>query len=349
MKTLAIISHKGGSGKTSSSVMLAEEFARRGLRVVLVDADRQRSAGLLVGIEQPDGTVQQTANPKLRYFCSSGIPLRELPARASELQGQFDLLVIDTPSLDDPLARAWLQFTQYVLLTLPVEPISIRTLEGADAALEQAARLNQRIQAVGLLPTIFDEHDSTQRQLMSELVARRSGDVLSPAIPLDPGLAHRAEQKAERRSEPAEGTRRAYQATADYLAGAMELSAAGMEKLGVRGAEPGARTPQKSPITRPAPITPKPRQGPVRPQPVQAPLVRPSGFPRTALVAGLAVVALLVVLIGVLLGGKLGVLKAGADPGKPRNTLAAVTGAKVPDPSLRPARRAPAPPRRTSR
>src|SRR5579862_5067348 len=120
MKTLAIISHKGGAGKTSSAVMIAEELARRGARVVLVDADRQRGAGLLLNIDQPTGYVQQTRNPRLRYFCAASASLREIPAKADELAGLFDAAVVDTPSLDDPLARAWIQLSTDVLMVIPV-------------------------------------------------------------------------------------------------------------------------------------------------------------------------------------------------------------------------------------
>src|SRR5262249_31106157 len=95
MKTLSIGSHKGGSGKTSSSVMLAEERATRGLRVTLVDADGQNGAGLLLGIEQAAGHVQQTRIPRLRYFSCAGLPLRELPARARDFDGLFDVAVVD--------------------------------------------------------------------------------------------------------------------------------------------------------------------------------------------------------------------------------------------------------------
>lgn len=228
MKSLAIISHKGGAGKTCSAVMLAEECARRGARTVLVDADRQRGAGLMLGIDQPNGSVQQTRNPKLRYLCSSGIPLREVPTRASDLLGLFDVAVIDTPSLDDPLARAWLKYATHVLMVIPVEPISVRTLDGAEAALEQVARLNGAIQRVGTLPTIFDEADSTQRSLLSELASRLGDDLLQPPIPTDLGLTHRAEQKEERRTEASEITRHAYQTIAAGI----------LSRMGVEGLAP---------------------------------------------------------------------------------------------------------------
>jgi chromosome partitioning protein len=223
MKTLAIISHKGGAGKTSSAVMLAEDLARRGLRVVLVDADRQRGAGLLLGIEQATGLVQQTRNPKLRYFCSSQMPLREIPAKAQELAGNFEVAVVDTPSLDDPLARGWIQLSTDVLMVMPVEPVSLKTLESADTVVENLLRLNERIRVVGVLPALFDEGDATQRQLLMELRSRRP-DGLLPAIPFDAGMVHRAEQRAERRTEPSDTTRAAYAVVGDVLVQAMMLN-----------------------------------------------------------------------------------------------------------------------------
>jgi cellulose biosynthesis protein BcsQ len=204
--------------------MLAEDFARRGMRVLLVDADRHRGAGLLLGIEQASGQVQQTRDPKLRYFCSSGMPLRELPAKAEELAGLFDLAVVDTPSLDDPLAKSWIQLSTEVLMVIPVEPISVRTLDGADTALETISRLNPKIRMLGILPTMFDETDATQRTLMLELRACRSDDLLDAIIPMDAGLVHRAEQKTERRTEASDATRAAYKTVGDLLAKSLQLT-----------------------------------------------------------------------------------------------------------------------------
>ena len=224
MKRLAIISHKGGAGKTTSAVMLAEDFARRGARVVLVDADRQRGAGLLLGIEDATGAVQQTRNPRLRYFCSSAMPLREIPERAEELAGLFDVAVIDTPSRDDPLAKAWIQLSTDVLFILPVEPLSIRTLESADTLLEGIRRLNPRIRNLGTLPTMFDAADTHQRSLLMEVVSVRPEGLMQTPVPMDNGLVHRAQQKEERRTEPSEETIRAYQAAGDVLAAALGLT-----------------------------------------------------------------------------------------------------------------------------
>ena len=46
MHTIALVSQKGGAGKTTLAVHLATEATRRGLRAILIDLDPQASAGL---------------------------------------------------------------------------------------------------------------------------------------------------------------------------------------------------------------------------------------------------------------------------------------------------------------
>src|SRR6202023_1429916 len=51
--------------------LMGEELARRGQRTLLVDADRQQGAGLLLGIDAPAGCVQRTTVPNLDYLGSA--------------------------------------------------------------------------------------------------------------------------------------------------------------------------------------------------------------------------------------------------------------------------------------
>lgn len=87
MKTLAVMSRKGGAGKTTVAVNLALAARAMGVKAVLADADPLRSAcEVLRGRDEAAGTLFETAASKL-------FALKEACARSGA-----DLLIIDTPA-----------------------------------------------------------------------------------------------------------------------------------------------------------------------------------------------------------------------------------------------------------
>ena len=51
VERIAVISHKGGTGKTTVALNLGAELAASGLRVVLIDCDPQGALGASLGME----------------------------------------------------------------------------------------------------------------------------------------------------------------------------------------------------------------------------------------------------------------------------------------------------------
>ncbi|HTX51074.1 MAG TPA: AAA family ATPase [Caulobacteraceae bacterium] len=110
MRTIAVIARKGGSGKTTVATNLAIAAHRRGLKTVLADSDRQRSAvDVLKGRRQGDGpTIVETESRGLFQL------------QVSSLRAGVEALVIDTPAgEEDELAHAIVLADVSVLVVRP--------------------------------------------------------------------------------------------------------------------------------------------------------------------------------------------------------------------------------------
>lgn len=109
LKIFGVLNQKGGVGKTTLSVNLAGELARRGNRVLLVDADPQGSA--LSWAEARD--------PK-SLFAVVGIPRKTLHKDMEEISKGYDYVVIDGAPRVTELARSAIMASDVVLV--PVQP-----------------------------------------------------------------------------------------------------------------------------------------------------------------------------------------------------------------------------------
>ncbi len=253
MKLIAVISHKGGAGKTTSAVQLAEELARRGQRTLLVDADRQQGAGLLLGIDAPAGCVQRTMVPQLDYLGSARLTDLEIADCFASVANRFDVGVVDTPSLDDALARAWLREAAAALMVLQVDPLTVKTLPSALNTLEVVRAFKPSIQILGLLPTMFDQHEAAHGKLLAELLSRRPEAVFTPVVPQDPGLMHRANR--EDCPPVGDAALQAYQCAVDRILRALDTAAPSvkMPRAAVPSQPPGPQSAR--PVAPQRPVT----------------------------------------------------------------------------------------------
>jgi chromosome partitioning protein len=126
MKTLAVVSQKGGVGKTTLATALAVEATRQGKSAVIFDLDPQASASFWKDTRQsarPDDTLAITAVPAVRLAHV---------LKAAEGAG-CDLAIIDTPPFSKDIAYEAAQRADFVLI--PTRPAVLdamamtRTLE----------------------------------------------------------------------------------------------------------------------------------------------------------------------------------------------------------------------------
>lgn len=109
---VALLNQKGGVGKTTLALHLAGEWARRGKRVVLIDADPQSSA--------LDWSQQRAREGRERLFGVVGLARDTLHSEAPELARSADYVVIDGPPRVASLMRSALLAADLVLI--PVQP-----------------------------------------------------------------------------------------------------------------------------------------------------------------------------------------------------------------------------------
>jgi chromosome partitioning protein len=111
---IALLNQKGGVGKTTLAVNIAAEMARRGERVLLVDADPQGS-GL-------DWQAARQADP---LFPVIGLPKpnlhREIPAH----QASYTQIVIDGPPRVNELARSAIMAAELVIIPVLPSPYDV--------------------------------------------------------------------------------------------------------------------------------------------------------------------------------------------------------------------------------
>ena len=213
-RVLAVVSQKGGVGKTTTSVNLAAAFARRGLKTLIVDTDPQGAVRYGVGLRRGHATygfadylegdrqlrevILPTALPWLRVILAGSVSdsanHTEYQRRVAEtnLLGELlrtarercDIVVVDTPPGLGPVVLRVLQDSQHAIVPLQTEPLALQTTPQILRGIQEMADLNPELTLDGILLTMFEAgHAAAERvaeYVRSHLPANLVFDLMIP-------------------------------------------------------------------------------------------------------------------------------------------------------------------------
>ncbi|HVY44954.1 MAG TPA: ParA family protein, partial [Minicystis sp.] len=206
---------KGGVGKTTISLNLGLAFARAGNRTVILELDAQGSLGLslglsdrarpgiaeiLTGAETLESVLTRTRDPQLHVLCVGRVDpttvsgFEEALARGAvipqiltQLESEFDIVVIDCPAgLGKVITRA-LESATHVLSPLQAEPLALRSVGQLLALIDRIrAEKNPKLTLLGVVLSMFDRTTPASLDVAETLWTKfPDGIILDTIIPRD--------------------------------------------------------------------------------------------------------------------------------------------------------------------
>jgi chromosome partitioning protein len=173
MRVMVFATTKGGAGKTTTALALAVEACLRGLRVVVLDLDRQRSALDWRAVEA------ESTRPDVIGGAAGFATVLE------GLRGAYDLAIVDTPGRESTLTREALLCAD--LAVIPCQPSALDLwAAGETIAVARAARGLRPGLTVRSLVTRADARRKVSREIVDALKA-------TDAPPLETTIHDRAD------------------------------------------------------------------------------------------------------------------------------------------------------------
>jgi len=191
--TLAVVSQKGGVGKTTTAINLAAALAKLGTRTLLIDIDPQGSVRFGLGLRNEGGgiaeflegtkelpeIVRATSLPFLRVLLAGAVvdtgdhaEYQQLVAKSPKLKELFELavqrgylVVVDTPPGLGPIVQAVLAASDRVLVPLQCEPLALQTTSQILKGIKAAMAKHDSLRLEGIVLTLYEEESAICRKI----------------------------------------------------------------------------------------------------------------------------------------------------------------------------------------
>lgn len=215
--TIAVLSLKGGTGKTTAVRTLADAFERAGLKVLTVDLDPQGNlsdyfdvprdasptvADVLTGDYKAkeavhDGVIPSSLNLAEVERSLSGKMGRELILKKAlkDVRKAYDVILIDCPPALGLLTINGLVAADHALVSSEAQYFALQGVNGALELVEQVREFyNDDLRVLGVLLNIADMRTSHSRDAHAILKEAHGADVFDIVIRASIAYAESAEK-----------------------------------------------------------------------------------------------------------------------------------------------------------
>jgi chromosome partitioning protein len=216
-KTIAVLSQKGGTGKTTTVRTLTDVLRRAGLRTLAIDLDPQGNlsdyfdlptdaeptiADVLSGRSAIDEAILSDIVPANLSLAEAELMLggkmgRELTLRRAlaEAGAEYELILIDCPPSLGLLTVNALVAADYALITAEAQYFALQGVEQAMEVVELARdSLNPDLKLLGVLLNLADMRTVHSREALASLRERFDDDVFETVIRSSIAYAESAER-----------------------------------------------------------------------------------------------------------------------------------------------------------